>query len=588
MLSRKSILVLSILLTFILYAVLLWIAPWVTLLESDRLATRISTRFRVEFLDSATEAAVRSGGRQQEGLRQAEISTVFGEDPGTLPIEDTLASPPLETVRAAERMAAEALERAYDLAPEPDRVRNVDARILEIAQETARQDVNIPRRLIRPSPEFSLPEGALPALRSRDIAPDDIPLEPARLGPGLLVQFIGPEMGDAPAAGDAPPPYDPSVFTAAGGAQEPVLPRLERAVAQAPVERDARQAREESDFVFMDDLVDIRLDTYVPSLDEPGYFRLRILPKPEAALEVAPKEVTFILDGSRSMQQRKLGLAARGIGDALERFRPADKFNILIFRDTITFFQSEPVSATPEAVAAARRFLDAQESRGQTDVYNALLPIAEMRPGQHNPGVILVVSDGNPTTGVRDSRAIINTVSEANGLRNSIFAYGAGNTVNRYLLDLLAYRNKGEALVSPQIEDARKDLAVFVDRFSDPLMIHLKADYGRAIKEEVYPGVIPDFFRQRPITLYGRFNPNDEPVFVARITGFSAGREKELLFRADLRKADTGGADIARGWAFEKAYSIIGEISRQGEQPGLLAELRELSGKYGIRTIYDE
>ena len=45
---------------------------------------------------------------------------------------------------------------------------------------------------------------------------------------------------------------------------------------------------------------------------------------------------------------------------------------------------------------------------------------------------------------------------------------------------------------------------------------------------------------------------------------------------------------MARGWAFQKAYHIIGEISRQGELPELLAELKRLSDTYAIRTIYDD
>lgn len=587
MFSRRTILALSTGLTLALYAVLLWSAPWVTLMENDRLPPRISNLFQVDFLESAAEAAVQGPRRPAEGLPRAELSSAFGEAPGTLPVEDTLAAPPVPTPQLTERMGAEALERPYDLAPEPDRLRSVDARILEIAEETARKDLDIARRLIRPSPEFVLPEGALPALRSRDAAPEDIALEPVRLGPGLLVQPLETP-GEQAAPGAAPTPsFDPQVFTPPAEAVE-VVPQLEQAALQAPVQREAEKAREESDFTFMDDLVDIRLETYMPSADEPGYFRLRILPRTDATIEVAPKDVTFILDASRSMQQRKLDLAARGVTDALDRLRPGDRFNILIFRDAVSSFREAAVPATPENLDEAREFLTGVESRGQTDVYKALLPVAQIQPRDNLPGIILLVTDGNPTTGVRDSREIINMVTGANALRNNIFAYGAGGAVNRYLLDLLAYRNKGEARVSEDIQDARKDLGAFVTEFSDPLLVNLQADYGRIPEEEVYPRVIPDFYRGRPITLYGRYNPADDRIFVARITGRNGETVKEMLFRADLGKAEKGSRDVSRGWAFAKAYHLIGEISQQGELPELLDELKRLSSKYSIRTIYDE
>lgn len=589
MLSRRTILALSILATLILYGLVLWMSPSLILMESRRLAPNISRMYRVDLMETPKETRSQPQHRPSEGLPAGEINTGITEAPGTLPIEDTLASPPVETPNLSERMGGESVNREYDLTPEPERIHNVDARILEIAEETARRDIDIARRLVRPSPEFTLPEGALPALRSRDVAPGDIALEPARLGPGLLVEAMPLAEGEAEAgAGTPPPPFDPQVFAPSGKEAEGVAPQLEQTVMEAPVRRESAKAREESDFTFMDDLVDIRLDTYTPNPDEPGYFRLRILPRKDAVIEAAPKDVTFILDASRSMQQRKLDLASRAIAETLDNLRPEDRFNLLIFRDSVSSFQAEPVYATPENMTPAKQFLTGLESKGQTDVYNGLLPIAQIAPRPNLAGIILLVSDGNPTTGVRDSREIINRITEVNNLRNDIFAYGAGNTANRYLLDLLAYRNKGEAMVSGNIQDAQTDLKAFASGFSDPLLVNLEADYGRIVEEELYPRVIPDFYRQRPITLFGRYQPDKERVFVARITGHSGETVKELLFRADLSKAETGGKDVARGWAFQKAYHIIGEISRQGELPELIEELKRLSNTYAIRTIYNE
>ncbi len=582
---------LSVVLTLALYGVMLWTAPWVTLLKSDRLVPRITNRYRVDFLQHASppRPQVRPDGKT--GLAPAGMGTLATETEGTLPVEDTLTAAPVETPLLTERMAAETLERAHDLAPEPERVRSVDARILEIAQETARRDIDIARRLVRPSPDFTLPEGTLPALRSRDILPEDIALEPARIGPGLLARpLVPPTEETALDNGDAATPaYDPKVFTPASGETEKqVVPRLERTAARTPVEKETEQARQESDYTFMDDLVDIKLDTYLADATEPGYFRLRILPRKEAAIEAVPKDITFILDASRSMQQRKLDLAARGVADTLAKLRPEDTFNILIFRDTVTAFRDTTVFATPENQEEARTFLDGLESRGQTNVYNALLPIAQIRPRENLPGIILVATDGNPTAGERDNRTIINAVTESNSLRNTIFTYGSGNTVNTYLLDLLAYRNKGETRISENIQNTRSGLDAFTTIFNDPLLVNIAAEYGRGIQEEPYPRVVPDFFRQRPITLYGRFEPGKDDVFVARITGQVAGTKKEILFRAELGKAESGNADIARNWAFQKAYHLIGEISRRGEQPELVSALNALHQRYQIKTAYSE
>jgi len=73
-----------------------------------------------------------------------------------------------------------------------------------------------------------------------------------------------------------------------------------------------------------------------------------------------------------------------------------------------------------------------------------------------------------------------------------------------------------------------------------------------------------------------------------RLTGLAGEKRKEVIFRADLSKASAGDSSIARHWAFAKSYHLIGEISRVGEQPELVGELRELSRQYGVRTSYSE
>ncbi len=189
---------------------------------------------------------------------------------------------------------------------------------------------------------------------------------------------------------------------------------------------------------------------------------------------------------------------------------------------------------------------------------------------------------------MQDSREVINAVTAENSLHNSVFAFGAGNTVNRYLLDFIAYRNIGRSCILPNMEDTTAKLPAFFDEFSDPLLTDIKADYGRIDHDEIFPRSIPNFYRKGAVKVYGRFDPEKDKQFVMRLTGRAGSKEKELIFRAKLGDAGQATGAIASDWAFAKAYYIIGEISRQGETPGLIGELKELSAKYNIRTIYNQ
>lgn len=99
---------------------------------------------------------------------------------------------------------------------------------------------------------------------------------------------------------------------------------------------------------------------------------------------------------------------------------------------------------------------------------------------------------------------------------------------------------------------------------------------------------MPDFFQGQAVTLYGRYRPAEEEEFTLWLAGKAGQEKKEVIFRTGFDEANEGSRDIARGWAFQKAYYIIGRISREGETPELRNELKKLRLEYGVRTSYDE
>lgn len=237
---------------------------------------------------------------------------------------------------------------------------------------------------------------------------------------------------------------------------------------------------------------------------------------------------------------------------------------------------------------AALAFLDGLESRGSTDVYSAVEPAIAVPPRSGVPGLVLVMSDGRPTSGNLAGRNLINALTAENTHGNTIYTFGGGNTVNRYLLDLLAYRNKGMTHIAPKIEDIDEHLPGFFGQVSDPILVDLRADYGRIDAETVFPRVLPDFYSGRVVTVYGKFDPARDEELVLRLEGRAEAVKKEIVLKASLRDASVGGRSVAQSWAFEKSYDLIGEITRVGETPDLMDELRRLGQVYDVRTAYSQ
>ena len=593
MISRRTILIFSVLLSAVAHYVFWWYAaPYIPMVSANATRDVLERRYKVELLEGPLHEQARVFERSATKLasRPGEIRDLVMQtsSPLSFPIEEETA--PATVPDLEQRLASDPVERDYALEPDAAILRRVDGRIIEIAREVARADINVARRVVRPSPMRLIEGDEFPAMRSllpeTDAATIHLPSRPQTLLTGGNISDT-PQNADEQAPGGIGQPVQEEIPPLPTVEENiPVLEKKELIAPPEPVMEAVRESRK-TQYAFMDDLLDIDVQTYAPKEEKLAFFRLRVTPKESTSLEVLPKDLTFVLDASKSISQRKLDMSVRGLGRTLALLHEQDQFNVVVFRDTPTLFQSTHVPATEENKAAALAFLKGLESRGETDVYKAIEPVVQIAPRNGVPGVLLLISDGRPTTGMRDSRTIINGIT-ADNRHNTIFAFGGGKTVNRYLLDLIAYRNKGESYVVDNIESIEGNLPRFFERIREPLLVDLAADFGRMDKKNVFPSDIPDFYRGRSVVLYGRYDPKADSEFVMRLSGRAMDKRKEVVFRADLGAARSGERDIARDWAFAKCYHLIGEISRLGEQPELLAELRELSRAYGFKTSYDE
>lgn len=587
--SRKTLLGLSVLLSLMVHAALLAASPRITMIRSGAAALDALRVFRVDLIfedalpDNALQTRTDSSGLTS---RPSSVRDLLQRESDALTPGESLLARVMDVPLLAERLAAERINREHDLLPDEEALHEVDTKLIEISQEDMRENIQMTRRLVAPSTSRILDENATPVLRGHvDIEHEEtIVFSPSLAGVIEPVQ-VPIDNGQAAPAGGAPPPREPGVIEPLEPETTADLMQAESAMARAPVIEAVR--KDSQKYEFLDDLVDIALEKYVPAGESHGYFRLRIAPKQGAAIEILPKEVTFVVDASSSITQRKLDRTVAGVIASIQKLKPDDWFNIVVFRDSPSLFRPEPIPATSQNKAEAESFLKGAEARGQTNVYEGIRPVVETPPRDGAPSIVIVASDGRPTTGMVDARNVINALTDQNSLRYSIYAFGGGNTVNRYLLDLLAYRNKGESHVSAQIDAMRDELPTFVDRLSDPILVDCTADFGGLDPSDIFPKEIPDFYRGQAVTVYGRFDPKKDREFAMRLVGKAGAREKEVVFREDLSKAATGDDRIARTWAFRRVYFLIGEICRTGERPELLAELRALSRKYQIRTVYD-
>ncbi len=339
----------------------------------------------------------------------------------------------------------------------------------------------------------------------------------------------------------------------------------------------------------LDGLMKIRIFKYELA-DKSGFFRIDIVPKDDAkGLPPFTKDVAFCVDVSGSISNIKLEEFKEGVRKSLGALNPEDRFEIMAFRQKELPLFGGFRKADQDSLRAAEDFLSGLRREGSTNIYGALKPFtgAAAREGRGGrPLLLFLASDGKVNTGeVVDSRALINRLSNENQEGSSIFTFCTGRGANNFLLDLLAYRNRGESLRTEQVEKSRVVLEKFVEQVSDILVMGLDYQISGGFADSTFPKSLPHLYRRHTLSVYGRYPAGARDAGL-RITGTdSLGRRQELIYKADIASAVPADETLMRSWAMQYVYHLYSRLTVAYDEK-LKGEIRRTAGQYGLDLPY--
>lgn len=362
-------------------------------------------------------------------------------------------------------------------------------------------------------------------------------------------------------------------------------PLLSLLPAELPVLSETVLAEPEASTPPVEQYLQLATRVFQPT-DEPGftYFELQISRRTETTLPVLPKDVLLVQDCSESMTPWKLAECKRGLIRWLEQLNPGDRFDVLAFRDTTTrcFGDWQPFDAVHKAQALA--FIDSLRAQGNTDVYASLQAALAVASSGERPVIVALITDGRPTTGMTASSSIIEGFTAANQGRLSVFGLGGGARVNRFLLDLLSYRNRGDSLI---VEETEK-IPYAMDRWGGetrrPVLSGLSYQFSGVPAEDVYPTTLTHLYLDRPLKLYGRVASAETPA-AFQIVGQNGGQTRDMVFPLDLAQASRGEAGIRTQWVWHRIYEWIGAYLRAPSEEQLGA-IQDLADRHGLAVPY--
>lgn len=322
--------------------------------------------------------------------------------------------------------------------------------------------------------------------------------------------------------------------------------------------------------------------TYAPARE--NGFALITLSPPAVAPRATDRDVTLVLDVSGSMSGVKIRQARAAGQQLLGTLRASDRFRLIDFSTDVRTFRDDYVYATAENVRAAARYLESLDASGSTNISAALEEALRPRTTPGRLGLVLFVTDGQPTVGERNPEAIATRVADLRGSRR-IFSFGVGADLNVSLVERLALEGRGTAHFVRPDESVERAVSIVASRLTSPVVTDMKVyiDGTRLLKTN--PSQPSDIFAGQDFVMLTRYDHGDGTTRI-HFEGTTANGPVHWTSRVNLPASSRENSFIARLWATQRVGYLSAEKRRHGGSSEVDDEIRQLGEQYGIPTEF--
>ncbi|RLC47263.1 MAG: trypsin, partial [Candidatus Cloacimonadota bacterium] len=301
----------------------------------------------------------------------------------------------------------------------------------------------------------------------------------------------------------------------------------------AVVSYEETNARPDTDFkLYFDtssDKFGLSLLTYKNPAED-GYFFLSATPALQFDdAEINAKDITFVLDVSGSMADKKLKQAKQALIYCIENLNKDDRFEVIRFSTEAYGLFKKLSPATRENMDSAEDFVRKLTPVGGTNIEEALTMAIKPESSPDRPHMVIFMTDGKPTIGEKDEDKLIEKIKRTNKNNIRIFTFGIGNEINTHLLDKITELTKAtRSYISPE-EDIEIKISNFYDKVQSPVLTDVVLSYKDPINVyQEYPQPLPDIFKGSNLTILGRYeNHGNSKVTVS---GKLKGKEMNYQF----------------------------------------------------------
>jgi Ca-activated chloride channel family protein len=279
-----------------------------------------------------------------------------------------------------------------------------------------------------------------------------------------------------------------------------------------------------------------------------------------------PREVTYIIDTSGSMEGVSMAQARDALAMALDRLQPGDRFNVIEFNSTTHSLFAAPVGVDAATMQRAKQFVAGLRARGGTEMLPALeIALAGPREASMLRQVVFL-TDG----AVSNEDQILKLVGERIGDRR-LFTVGIGPAPNMFFMTKAAQFGRGTYTAIGDVREVQEKMTALFRKLESPALTDITVLWPAGA--DVWPRVVPDLYAGEPVLVSAAFDAGAAAGNIA-VSGRRDGASWGTLLPKSTASAESG---IGVLWARAKIDALMDAGRRGAPEPAIRAAVIDVA-----------
>lgn len=282
------------------------------------------------------------------------------------------------------------------------------------------------------------------------------------------------------------------------------------------------------------------------SIDGNHYLLAVIAPPKPDVVARKPRDVSFIIDTSGSMEGVSIHQARIALSTAVDALDPQDRFDVIRFDDHTERLFSESRAASIDNKRTALRYIEQLQSRGGTMMRPALETALSGSGHPESNRQIVFLTDG----AVGNEAELFGLVSNRLGT-SRLFTVGIGPAPNSWFMRKAAEFGRGLHLQVDRPEEAAAAIGRLYDKIARPSLTDIAVLADATAPSDMFPARLSDLYAGDPIVAVMRFD--ELPVQLT----FEGKLGDDVWQAVVAPRTAPNGQGIGKLWARKKIADLM-------------------------------